>query len=248
MSESKAALVVGGSSGIGRAAVELLAQAGWRVTLADRDEASGLATVEALTQQGGQVQFVPIDVCDEDSVREAVARAVSAHGPLLAAINSAGVPQLGRPVHEIGAAEWDQCSDINLRGMFLCVKHQVRAMWAQRRGAIVAISSAAATKGLLHSAAYCASKAGVTGLVRGAALDCAEQGIRINGLLPGATETPLAARSSASNPALAGKIWVPVARMAQPREIAAAAVWLVSDDASYITGSCLAADGGLAIC
>jgi NAD(P)-dependent dehydrogenase (short-subunit alcohol dehydrogenase family) len=102
-------------------------------------------------------------------------------------------------------------------------------------------------KGLFHSADYCASKAGVLGLVRAAAIDCAELGIRVNALLPGATATPLARRSSAANPKLAGTLRIPVGRMAAPREIAAAAVWLISDAASYVTGASVSADGGMAI-
>jgi NAD(P)-dependent dehydrogenase (short-subunit alcohol dehydrogenase family) len=248
MSAQRSVLVTGGASGIGKAVAIGLGRAGYAVTVVDRDIEAGAAVVAELIAGGARAHFVQADISDEDSVRSAVDSAVSAYGRLDAAINSAGVAQAGKSLHELELSEWDQCNDINLRGMFLCMKHEIRAMLASGNGgAVVAISSAAAVKGLIDSAAYCASKAGVTGLVRGAAIDYAQQGIRINALLPGATETPLAARSSASNPRLAGSLTVPVGRMAQPEEIAAAAIWLASEQASYITGACLSADGGLAI-
>jgi NAD(P)-dependent dehydrogenase (short-subunit alcohol dehydrogenase family) len=248
MSAQRSILVTGGASGIGKAVASLLAGAGCAVTVVDRDAALGARAVAEMVAAGGRAHFVQADVSDEQSVSAAVDSAVGAYGRLDAAINSAGVPQAGKSLHELDLAEWDQCNDINLRGMFLCMKHQIRAILESGNGgAIVAISSAAAVMGLVNSAEYCASKAGITGLVRGAAIDYAQQGIRINALLPGATATPLAARSSAANPRLAGTLTVPVGRMAEPEEIAAAAIWLASDQASYITGACLSVDGGLAI-
>jgi NAD(P)-dependent dehydrogenase (short-subunit alcohol dehydrogenase family) len=248
MSPQRSILVTGGASGIGKAVSALLAGAGCAVTVVDRDNELGAAVVAAILAAGGRAHFVQADVSDEESVRAAVDSAVSVYGRLDAAINSAGVPQAGKSLHELELAEWDRCNDINLRGMFICMKHQIRAILASGNGgAIVAISSAAAQMGLVNSSEYCASKAGITGLVRGAAIDYAQQGIRINALLPGATATPLAARSSAANPRLAGTLTVPVGRMAEPEEVAAAAIWLASPDASYVTGACLCVDGGLTI-
>jgi len=243
--DGRSVLVTGGASGIGAAAARLRAAKGARVTIADRDEPLGHALAEDLSKSGA-AQFVQCDVADEESVRAAVAAAVAAYGKLDGAINCAGVPQAAKPVHEVSAAEWDFCVGINLRGMFLCVKHEVAAMLGNG-GAIVAISSAAAEKGLFNSADYCASKAGILGLVRAAAVDCAERNIRVNALLPGATATPLAFRSRESNPKLAGTLRVPMNRMAEPEEVAAAAIWLLSAEASYITGASIAADGGMAI-
>ncbi len=246
MSERKSVLVTGGGSGIGKAAALLLGARGWAVTIVDRDAAAGAAVAAEIISAGGQAQAVAADVSDEASVKAAVDKAVQAFGRLHGAINSAGVEQSGKPVWELDAAGWDRCTGINLRGMFLCLKHQAAAM-LKTGGSIVAISSAAASKGLINSSDYCASKAGVTGLVRGAAIDGTEVGIRVNALLPGATATPMAARSSASTPKLAGTLRVPVGRMAEPVEIAAAAVWLLSDEASYVTGACIAVDGGMSI-
>lgn len=239
-------LITGGGSGIGQAAATLLGANGAAVTVADIDDAGARAVAAAIEAAGGRAQPVHLDVTVEDSVSRCVAAAVAAFGGLDGAINSAGVPQAAKPVHELTHDEWERCNGVNYRGMFYCIKHEVAAMLG-RGGAIVAVSSAAADKGLFNSADYCASKAGVTGLVRAAAVDCAELGIRVNALLPGATATPLAARSSASNPKLKGTLRVPMLRMASPEEIAAVAIWLLSDDASYVTGASIAADGGMGI-
>ena len=247
MSGRRSVIVTGGASGIGAAAVERLARSGAAVTLADRDEALGRDLAARLQGDGFAVQFVRMDVTDEDSVRAGVEVAVSAYGGLDGAINSAGVPQRAVPLHELEAADWDLGVDINLRGMFLAMKHEVRAMLAGQGGAICAISSAAALKGLLNSADYCSAKAGVIGLVHAAAIDYADQGIRINALLPGATATPLAARSSAANPRLGQTLRVPIGRIASPDEVAAAAVWLISPEASYVTGASLSVDGAMSI-
>lgn len=248
MTTARVILVTGGGSGIGRASAERLAREGAAVMVADRDEAGGRAAVEAITGAGGIARFAVLDVSDEANVRAVVAATLDAFGRLDGAINSAGVPQAAKPVHEIEAAEWGVSLGVNLTGMFYCLKHQIGAMLGNEGGgAVVAISSAAAVKGLMHSADYCAGKAGILGLVRGAAVDYAERGIRVNALLPGASDTPLARRSSAANPALKGTIRVPMMRMSSPDEIAAAAVWLVSPDSSYVTGAQICVDGGMTI-
>jgi len=241
-------IVTGGASGIGRAAVELLLAEGCSVTVADLDAAAGQQVIAAGPAGGpGRVQFVRTDVASEDSVRAMVAAALAAHGRLSGAINAAGIGPRGRAVHELSAAQWDSCLNINLRGVFLCLKYQIEAMLNSGGGSIVAVASASAIIGNIHSAEYCASKAGITGLVRGAALDYAQRGLRINSLLPGATDTPLARRARIDNPRIVGTIPVPMGRMAAPQEIAAAALWMLSDHASYMTGSCLAIDAGMTI-
>ncbi|MHA3791177.1 SDR family oxidoreductase [Sphingomonas sp. YL-JM2C] len=247
MTTKRTILVTGGGSGIGRACAERLARDGCSVMVADRDVEGGQATVAAIAATGGDARFTALDVTDEASVIAAVNAAVAAYGRIDGAINSAGIPQTAQPVHALGADDWHRVLTVNLTGMFYCLKHQIAAMLETGGGAIVAISSAAALKGLLNSADYCASKAGILGLVRGAAVDYAEQGIRVNALLPGGSDTPLAHRSSASNPALAGTLRVPMMRMSSPAEIAAAAVWLVSPDSSYVTGASISVDGGMTI-
>jgi len=246
MTDRRSIIVTGGASGIGRSCAELAAVRGWAVTLADRD-GGGEAVAARLRAEGGKVRFVETDVTSEDSVRALVAGAVDAHGRLHGAINCAGIVGSSRPIHEIETDAWDRVHAINLRGMFLCLKHQVAAMWEHRAGSIVAVSSAAALKGLPWSSDYCGSKAGIDGMVRGAAMDCAERGIRINALLPGPTLTPLAASSSNANPALGKMRLQPMERMADPAEVARAALWLVSDEASFVTGISMPVDGGMVI-
>ena len=244
----KSVIVTGGSSGIGKAAAELLVNAGHAVTIADVAEAAGQAVAAHLEAQGkGRAQFVLTDVRDPTNVRSMVEKAVAAYGRLDGAVNCAGVPQASKLTHELSLEDWDFCNNINLRGMFLCLKYEIAAMLEGKSGSIVAISSAAATLGLPKSADYCASKAGITGLVRAAAVDYARSGIRINALLPGATLTPLATRSSAANPGISDALPVPIGRWASPQEIAEGAVWLISDASSYVTGACIAIDGGMAI-
>jgi NAD(P)-dependent dehydrogenase (short-subunit alcohol dehydrogenase family) len=244
----KSIIITGGGSGIGRAAAELLGQAGAAVTVADLDIAGGNATVAAVTAGGkGRAQFVRTDVSKEADVEALVAAAVSSYGRLDGAINSAGVVQHWKPMHELSAAQWDFVVNINLRGMFFCLKHQVAAMLATGGGSIVAISSLSALMTFGYDAEYCASKAGVTGLVRAAARDYAARGIRINAVLPGATSTPLVERAIKNKPADLGNLTLPNGRMAEPAEIARVAIFLISDDASYVNGASLPVDAALSI-
>ena len=244
MSEIRSAIVTGGASGIGRSCVDGLIAQGWAVTIADRNP-EGEAISAAIRDAGGQAQFVATDVSDEESVRTLVESATAKFGQLHGAINCAGISGCSKPIHEIGSDEWDRVHRINLRGMFFCLKYQVAAMWPYKYGSIVAISSAAALKGLPWSSDYCGSKAGVDGMVRGAAIDCAEQNIRVNSVLPGPAQTPLALGSTNTNPALAKTRVRPMGRMADPSEIASAALWLLSDGASFTTGISMPVDGGM---
>jgi NAD(P)-dependent dehydrogenase (short-subunit alcohol dehydrogenase family) len=242
--------VTGGASGIGRAAALLLGEDGYNVTVADRDAAGGEETAALVNRSGsGRAHFIATDVADEASVKAMVASAVATYGRLDGAINSAGVEGTGVQLHLLSLEAWNRHIQINLTGVFLCVKHQLAPMLEQGGGgSIVCVSSAAALMGLPVFADYCASKAGVTGLVRSAAVDYATSGIRVNAILPGRTETPMAARIRGANiPALGGPRPLPMERGAQPFEIATSAVWLLSDQASYITGASLSVDGGMAI-
>lgn len=241
----RAAIVTGGASGIGKATAELLAGRGWAVAIADVNEAEGRAIADRITAAGGEAIFVLTDVRDEDAVRHLVNQSVESFSRLDGAVNCAGVAASTKRIHEMEAGDWDRCLDINLRGMFLCMKYQIDAMRASGGGAIVAISSAAAQVGSSHSAEYCASKAGILGLVRGAACDCAKYNIRVNAVLPGATDTPLAAAAMGKTADLANYRSWPLARFARAEEIASAAVWLLSDEATFATGACIPIDGGM---
>jgi 2,5-dichloro-2,5-cyclohexadiene-1,4-diol dehydrogenase 1 len=246
--QGKSVIVTGGSSGIGRAAVKNLCAAGALVTVADLNASAGTVVMSEASAAGGTAQFVLTDVSSEDGVKAMVAAAVSRYGKLDGAINAAGVLQHYKRVAEISAAEWDFVLGINLRGMFFCVKHEIAAMLKSGGGAIVAIASIAANLGFPMSGEYCASKAGVTGLVRAAAIDYAAANIRVNALLPGSTKTPMVDRALATRPKeLGGPVSVPSGRMADPMEVAAGAVWMISDEASFMNGSSLTLDGGMSI-
>lgn len=244
----KSLIVTGGASGIGRAGAQLLAEQGALVTIADIDEIAGKTTAVELCERGpGKAQFIHCDVASEDSVKAMVAAAVSAYGRLDGALNAAGVAGHGSVLHEMDAAHWRRTNAINLDGMFYCFKHEIAAMLETGGGAIVAVASAAAVMALINLSDYCASKAGITGLVRGAALDYAKRNIRINAILPGTTNTPLATRGREVNPAAVNSFVVPMNRRAEPVEIAAPAVWMLSDEAGYMTGACVCVDAGMTI-
>jgi 2,5-dichloro-2,5-cyclohexadiene-1,4-diol dehydrogenase 1 len=246
----KSVVVTGGGSGMGRTAAELLGKAGCLVTVADRDEAAGRQVAAAIAAGGkGKSQFVLTDVSDEGSIKAMVEAAELKFGRLDGAINSAGIAQRGKKLADLPAEEWDRCIGINLRGMFLCMKYQIQAMQRAGGGSIVAVASTSAIKAFPNAAEYCASKAVVTGLVRAAAIDYITQNIRVNAILPGGTLTPMMENAIKANPQLAKAIDVfPMKRWAQPEEVAGAMVWLISDAASYVTGSSWTVDGGLSIC
>ncbi|MFW2828755.1 SDR family NAD(P)-dependent oxidoreductase [Sphingomonas sp. ID0503] len=241
----KSVLVTGGGSGIGRAVALLLAESGSRVTVADRTAEAAEAVAREIRDAGQVAEAVTADVSSEDDVR-AMVEAAGRLGPLTGAVNAAGVPQVGKLLHEVDLAEWDRCHGVNLRGLFLCNKYEVAAMLAAGGGSIVNIASTAAMVGFPNGAEYCASKAGVMGLVRGGAIDYATKGIRINAVLPGGTLTPMLKGAMALDrglePALAAVH--PMNRFGQPEEIAAAARFLISDEASFVTGASYAVDGG----
>lgn len=245
----KSVIVTGGGSGIGRAAVKILTDAGCKVTIGDLNEKGGKDTVSDIVSAGkGQGQFIRTDVANEADVKAMVDAAVTAYGRLDGAINAAGVPSCGKLLADVSLAEFDRCNNINLRGMFLCLKYQVAAMQRSGGGSIVAISSSAAIIGVPKHAEYCASKSGVTGLIRGAAVDYADKGIRFNSILPGGTWTPMVQFSMEQDPALSKVVdMFPMKRFAQPHEVAGAAVWLVSDEASYVTGASWPVDGALTV-
>lgn len=241
----KTIIVTGGASGIGFATARLLAEAGANLVVADLDQAACDAAVAKLPA-GSAAIAVRADVSSEGDVRAMVDAAVSRFGRLDGACNAAGVPQTGKLIHELSAEEWDRCHRVNLRGVFLCNKHEIAAMLETGGGSIVNIVSTASMVGFPNGAEYCASKAGVLGLVRGAAIDYARKGIRINSVLPGATNTPMLAGAFRQDPGLEEALASvhPIGRLGEPVEIAAAARWLLSDEASFVTGASYAVDGG----
>lgn len=248
--DGKIVLVTGGGSGIGRATSLELARSGATLVVADITEEGGRQTVDAIEKAGGDAIFVLANVTREDDVQALVKAAVEAFGRLDCAVNNAGIGG-GRPseprvaTHECPEERWARIIATNLTGVFLCLKHEIAQMLEQGGGAIVNIASIAGLVGGFGTP-YVASKHGVVGVTRNAALEYAQQGIRINAVCPGVVETPMVETAFAVVPGLEDR-WratEPVGRFAAPSEIAAAITWLCSDAASFVTGVALPVDGG----
>jgi NAD(P)-dependent dehydrogenase (short-subunit alcohol dehydrogenase family) len=234
-----AALITGAASGIGRASALAFASAGASVALVDID-AEGLADAAAAARAvGARAEVLVADVRDLGAVTGAVGRAVAAFGRLDAALNNAGVPGPYVPLDEYSEEDFMQILQVDLAGVWRCMRAEIRYMRSQRSGAIVNTSSMLGAAAMPDNGAYVAAKHGVHGLTRAAALELGGTGIRVNAIAPGVTRTGMT--SAVSDELLRA---VPLGRIAEPEEIAAAAVWLCSADASYITGSVLVADGG----
>lgn len=232
--ENKVVIVTGASRGIGAAGARAFAAAGARVVLAARDEDA----LNEVARDIGDALVVPTDVSSSESVKALVDRTLREFGRLDAAFNNAGANLAMHPVADIADEEFDQTLAINLRGTFLCMKHEIKAMLANGGGAIVNMASTAGIGAAPGLASYVSAKHGVVGLTKAAALDYADKGIRINALAPGPIFT-----DPRMDPGQVGR-WVPMQRMGRPEEVAAVAVWLCSDDASYMTGAILPIDGG----
>lgn len=244
--EGKAALVTGGASGIGRATAELLAREGARVLVADFDVDLGEQVVQAIHAAGGEALFQRTDVTREADVEAMVAAVVKTWGRLDCAVNNAGITGAIGPVHQVDQSEWDRTLAINLTGAFLCTKHEVAVMQSQGAGAIVNVASGAGVIGTPGLSAYCASKHGVLGLTKTAAIENARTGVRINAICPGTTDTPMLRKAMAADPGLEKLILRGTAggRFGRAEEIAEAVVWLCSDRASFVSGDSLLVDGG----
>ncbi|MEP7354431.1 MAG: SDR family oxidoreductase [Acidobacteriota bacterium] len=245
MFAGKVALVTGGSSGIGRATALAFAAEGARVVIAARRAAESEATVKLIAEQGGEAFFVATDVSKATDVERLIATAVDKWGRLDLAFNNAGV--LGTafvPVPNYTEDAWDQVIDINLKGVFLSMKYEIPALLASGGGAIVNMSSVAGLIGGGAGIAYYASKHGVIGATKAAALEYATKGIRVNAVCPAVIETDMADTfpKEVRTALLAAH---PVGRFGSPEEVAQAVVWLCSDKASFVTGHSLAIDGGL---
>jgi NAD(P)-dependent dehydrogenase (short-subunit alcohol dehydrogenase family) len=245
--KSKSYIVTGGGSGVGRATSKRLAEFGANVTVVDYAGDTAAETVAMIASAGGQAQAVKADVTKESDIQRMVDSAVAKFGRLDGACNAAGVPQRGKATHELSTAEWDACHGVNLRGLFFCTKYQILAMLETGGGSIVNIASTLSAVAVVNSAEYSASKAGVLGLVRGAALDYGTKGIRVNAILPGLINTPMLQTALSQDPNLEPALYAacPMKRMSEPEEQAAAACFLLSDEASFITGTALAVDGGM---
>ena len=239
-------LVTGSGSGIGRAAALLFAEEGGRVVVVDQDENEAQATAKSIRENGGEALAIGADVSREADCRGMVERALAAYGRLDVAFNNAGVGASGFAVADEEEVTWSRLIDINLKGIFLAMKYEIPAMVGAGGGAIVNTASVAGLVGERGIGAYSASKHGVVGLTRTAALDYIGQGVRINAVCPGATRTRMLANWF-QDPKVEAFILSrhPIGRIAEPEEIARAVLFLASDDASFIVGQALAVDGGL---
>lgn len=192
--EGKSLIVTGGSNGIGEAAALLFAENGAKVTVADVNSAEGQDTVEEIVKRGGTAQFIRTDISDPNEVQAMVAAAVSAYGKIDGAFNNAGVPNVGKRLHEVTFEEWQRCHAINLAGTFLCIKYEVEQMLKTGGGAIVNTASVAGLVNVPLTGEYTASKHGVSGLTKAAASDYGHDNIRVNAIAPGAVRTAMFAK------------------------------------------------------
>jgi NAD(P)-dependent dehydrogenase (short-subunit alcohol dehydrogenase family) len=239
----KVAFVTGAASGIGRATAVAFAAEGARVAILDRTEAALHEAAQAAGNAGGEVLTLACDVSKPEEVEAAVTRTVERFGRLDIAFNNAGVENKAAPVAEIELEEWDRILDINLRGTFVCMKHELAQMVRQGGGVVVNTSSGAGIRGVAGGAAYAASKHAIIGLTRSAALDYAKSNIRVNAVLPGNIETPMMDRFTGGDIQKAIDL-EPVGRLGKPEEIADAVLWMSADLGAFVTGASISVDGG----
>lgn len=240
----KVALVTGAASGMGAATAELLAQRGASVVLVDRQEALLREVAARIVGTGAAALAWPADVTDPAAVQDAITAGMNEFGALHVAMNNAGIASQNDDVPDLPIEVWDETIQTNLSAMFYCLRAELPAIEAAGGGAVVNVSSVFGDRGLPMRTAYSASKHGIRGLTRAAARDWAARGIRINELQPGVIDTPMTRDQGEPGEVEAIARIIPLQRVGEPNEIATAVAFLLSDDASYITGAHLAVDGG----
>jgi NAD(P)-dependent dehydrogenase (short-subunit alcohol dehydrogenase family) len=242
----KVAFVTGAGSGIGRTTALAFAREGACVVVADMSEQGNRETAHMIEELGGRTLAVRCDVTHAEDVKAALDRTIETFGRLDVAFNNAGVEQQEAATAELAEEVWDRIVDTNLRGVFLCMKHELPLMLEQGGGAIVNTSSGAGVKGFPMGAAYVAARHGVIGLTRAAALDYAQANIRVNAVCPGIIDTQMMDRVTGDTPEGRQRVisQEPIGRMGKPEEIAAAVLWLCSEGASFVVGHAMVVDGG----
>nr|BAP47491.1 short-chain alcohol dehydrogenase [uncultured organism] len=240
----RSAIVTGGASGIGAAVVEKFAGNGAKVVVADFDEVGGRAMVDKLTADGKTASFFKVDVAEPDQVEAMVRHAVDTYGGLHIAVNNAGIGGASAPTGEYGIDDWKTVIDINLNGVFYGLRYEIPAMLESGGGAIVNVASILGSVGFANAPAYVAAKHGVVGLTKNAAIEYATQNIRVVSVGPGFIKTPLLDKNldEETMKVIAGMH--PVQRMGTPDEVANLITYLVSDEASFLTGGYYLVDGG----
>ena len=240
--EDKVVIVTGGGSGIGEAAALRLARGGAHVIIADMNAAHGTRVVQKIQGMGEKAKYIAVDVSKEEQVEAMVRSVIEDCGRLDAAFNNAGIGTMPASVTDTSEADWARVISVNLTGVFLCIKHEIRAMLKTGGGAIVNTASVGGLRGVPMQIAYSASKHGVIGITRTIAAEHAKAGIRVNAVCPGVVDTPATSGM--------GIDWntvvpVPMGRIAQASEVADMVFWLLSEQSSYVTGQALAIDGGM---
>jgi NAD(P)-dependent dehydrogenase (short-subunit alcohol dehydrogenase family) len=252
--QGRVALVTGGASGIGRATAQVFAREGAKVIVSTDANIKGAEeTVQLIKKTGGEATFIKCDVSKAREVEAMVNKTVEIYGSLDYAFNNAGIGPDGIRVPVVPVADfpedlWDRTIGINLTGVFLCMKYEIRQMLKQKYGAIVNTSSVGAFKSVPGFAAYDASKTGLFGLSKAAALECATSGIRVNVVCPGPTwRTLLYENLISAQPEMKEQLpgMIPMQRMGEPEEIAETVIWLCSDAASFVTAQIISVDGGM---
>src|ERR1700676_4749398 len=243
--QGKVALVTGGTSGIGRAAAVAYAREGAQVVVAGRRASEGEETVQLVRAQGGEAMFVPTDVAQEAQVKNLVGRTLEQFGRLDFAFNNAGIEQTPTPFLEQKVETYDQVMDVNVKGAWLSMRHEIPAMLKSGGGAIVNTSSALGVIAFPGVEIYVASKHAVIGLTKSAALEFGKQGIRVNAVLPAVIDTDMFERFAGEKPEFRAQVTAmhPIGRIGKSEEIADAAIWLSSSKSSFVTGHSLLVDG-----
>lgn len=244
---ARVALVTGGSGGIGRATALALARTGAQVVVVDVSEAGGAETAQMIVAAGGTAQFMRVDVTDAQAVEQMIGATVASYGRLDYAVNNAGIDGLRARTADYPEDEWQRVLSINVTGVWLCMKYELKQMQTQGSGVIVNTASVAGLVGFPGHSAYSASKHAVIGLTKTAALEYARRGIRVNAVCPGYTRTPMVERVFEQTPEMQAKVTqaMPIGRIGTPEEIADAIVYMCSDSAAFMTGHALVLDGGL---
>lgn len=247
--EGKVGIITGAGAGMGSAGAVMFAKEGAKVVVADIDEKSGKETVKRIKQAGGSGIFVKTDVTKEDSVAAVVRTTVDTYGKIDFLYNNAGFCKFGVPTHEVTQELWDKTYDINVKGQWLMIKHVVPQMLKNGKGSIINVSTTSAMYGVPTNAAYDSAKAAVIQLTRDVAVEYGRRGIRVNSICPGVCDTAMAVGfiggADEEKKRKAGEAFVPIGRIAQPEEIASVALFLASDESSFVTGANWPVDGGM---